>query len=349
MKGCATEGQVRFRAAEGKVCRKMAGFYNPLMEFNRSFTIAVIKALGKEKLRIGLPLAATGIRGLRILKEVPAPHEVHMNDLSSKAAGLIKDNLRLNKLKACVHNEEATKFLLNSEGFNYIDIDPFGSPNPFLDAALRRIARGGILAVTATDTAPLAGTYVKACLRKYWARPLRNDFMHETGLRILIRKVQLVASQYDKAALPLASYYKDHYFRAFFRIEKSKSLCDSLLASHQVLRYSEQALGATDVGEQYGPVYTGRLAEPLFLKKLLEHADAEISSFINLLFKESELDCIGFVGLGTLGRLCKALPKKQELIMRLNTAGHKACSTHFSPQAVKFEGRPHFMQLCAPL
>ena len=37
--------------------------------------------------------------------------------------------------------------------FDYIDIDPFGSPNPFLAAAIGRITRNGIVAVTATDTA----------------------------------------------------------------------------------------------------------------------------------------------------------------------------------------------------
>ncbi|MCU0373510.1 MAG: ATP-binding protein, partial [Ignavibacteria bacterium] len=42
-------------------------------------------------------------------------------------------------------------------GFDYIDIDPFGSPCPFLDAAIKRLSRGGILAVTATDTSALAG------------------------------------------------------------------------------------------------------------------------------------------------------------------------------------------------
>ena len=73
---------------------------------------------------------------------------------------------------------------MNSTGFDYIDVDPFGSPNPFLDAAIKRIARDGILAVTATDTAPLCGTYTNACRRKYWAVPLRNELMHEIGIRI---------------------------------------------------------------------------------------------------------------------------------------------------------------------
>ena len=43
--------------------------------------------------------------------------------------------------------------ILHSKGFDYIDLDPFGSPNIFLDSAVKRLGRNGILAVTATDTA----------------------------------------------------------------------------------------------------------------------------------------------------------------------------------------------------
>ena len=116
--------------------------------------------------------------------------------------------------------------MLESKGFDYIDIDPFGFPGRFLDAAALRIARKGILAVTATDLGALCGSFPKVCNRKYWAEPKRDYMMHETGLRILIRKIQLIGIQYEKALIPLFSYYKDHYFRIFFRCVKSKKECD---------------------------------------------------------------------------------------------------------------------------
>ncbi len=341
----STEGLVSFNAGSGKVCKAMGVFYNPLMEFNRSISLLVIRTMGN-RLKIGLPLAASGIRGLRILKELDGEHEVVLNDVSPEAVKLIKANLRLNKLKAKVFNKEANSFLLDSKGFNYIDIDPFGSPNPFLDSAIRRISRHGILAVTATDTAPLAGTYVKACLRKYWARPLRNDFMHETGLRILIRKVQLVAAQYDKAATPLLAYYKNHYFRVFFRMEKSKKLADKLLSSHRILAYSSAHLGSAKQGEKYGPVYAGALWDKQFLKGLATE-DESMKNFISIIREEAKLNSIGFIGLGTLGKIYKpkALLKKEELIKKLIATGHKACSTHFTPEAIRFEGQPDFRLL----
>ena len=44
--------------------------------------------------------------------------------------------------------------------------------------------------------------------------------MHEIGLRILIRRVQLAGSVYDKALIPILSYSKEHYMRVFFKCEK---------------------------------------------------------------------------------------------------------------------------------
>ena len=101
--------------------------------------------------------------------------------------------------------DDANLFLLKSSGFDYIDIDPFGSPNPFLENAVVRLSREGILAVTATDTSGFTGTYPKATKRKYDSRPIKNEIMHETGIRILIRAVQLFGSRHDKALIPIYS------------------------------------------------------------------------------------------------------------------------------------------------
>jgi len=52
----------------------------------------------------------------------------------------------------------------------------------------------GFLAVTATDTSALTGTYPKATKRKYWADSYRTEFLHEQAIRILIRKVQMIGA-----------------------------------------------------------------------------------------------------------------------------------------------------------
>lgn len=47
--------------------------------------------------------------------------------------------------------------------FTAIDLDPYGGPNKFLDAAIQSIEEGGLLLVTATDMAVLAGNTPEAC------------------------------------------------------------------------------------------------------------------------------------------------------------------------------------------
>ena len=55
-----------------------------------------------------------------------------------------------------------------------VDIDPFGTPSPFIESAAISAKAGGMLCVTATDTSALCGTYKEPCIRKYNSMPLKN-------------------------------------------------------------------------------------------------------------------------------------------------------------------------------
>ena len=41
----------------------------------------------------------------------------------------------------------------NPGGYHAVDLDPYGTPAQFLDAAVQSVAEGGLLMVTATDMA----------------------------------------------------------------------------------------------------------------------------------------------------------------------------------------------------
>ncbi len=41
----------------------------------------------------------------------------------------------------------------NPDGYEVVDLDPYGSPTQFLDSAVQAVAEGGLLCVTATDMA----------------------------------------------------------------------------------------------------------------------------------------------------------------------------------------------------
>jgi tRNA (guanine26-N2/guanine27-N2)-dimethyltransferase len=220
---------------------------------------------------------------------------------------------------------------------DYIDIDPYGSPNPFLDSAIQKL-RYGFLAITATDTAPLCGAYENMCKRKYYAKPIHNELMHEFGLRILIRKVQLVAAQYYKALIPLVSYYKDHYFRVFFYSVPTKSIVDDILKEHKTFDYKEFNLIQ---GNTYGPIYTGKLNNKEILKTMLEeskkHEDIskETSKFLKNLYEEYET--LGLYDIHKISKELKITEIKdyENLFKELDKEGYKYSRTIFSKYAIK--------------
>ena len=63
-------------------------------------------------------------------------------------------------------NEDARLAMIQGS-FQWIDIDPFGSPVTFIDAALQALGRVGVLEVTATDTAALTGSSATSGMRRY--------------------------------------------------------------------------------------------------------------------------------------------------------------------------------------
>lgn len=46
----------------------------------------------------------------------------------------------------------------NPGGYDAVDLDPYGTPAQFLDAAVQAVAEGGLLMVTATD---MAGAFLR--------------------------------------------------------------------------------------------------------------------------------------------------------------------------------------------
>ncbi len=377
-----TEGKAKIAASAGKLSRQLPVFYNPAMKLNRDISIALINNINQTQLKIADPLAGSGIRSIRFLLELKKKKikSISINDINKKAVNAIKNNLKLNKInykskKISINSKDANAFLLNSSGFDYIDIDPFGSPIPFLDSAVKHLARNGILAVTATDTAALAGTYPETCQRKYWATPLRNHLMHEVGLRILIRKIQLIAMQYEKALTPILSYSKDHYYRIFFQAQKSNKACDKILAEHKYVLYCPFCLTLKASGANQaicnkiknktinkiaaGPLWTGNLFDKNLINKIYNSLNEkilkdfftkqypqikqtnEIKNFIQTLKEESKVNTIGFYDLHLLAKKSKKqIPKTEIIIKRLKQNNFKASKTHFSPFAIKTTARP---------
>jgi len=211
-------------------------FYNPEMEFNRDINVAVTSVYvrklterkGFEKSQITYldAFSASGIRGLRVAGEVGI--SAVLNDWKEEAASLIQKNIAHNGLEETVvvscRNANA---LLHSQKFAIVDIDPFGTPSPFLDAAAS--AASFLLGVTATDTAPLCGAHFKSGLRKYSAVPLNNEFHGEMGLRILIGSIARETAKFEKGIRILLSHATRHYVRIYAEILHGAKNADKTL------------------------------------------------------------------------------------------------------------------------
>jgi tRNA (guanine26-N2/guanine27-N2)-dimethyltransferase len=95
-------------------------------------------------------LSASGIRGLRVASEAGV-ERVTMNDISSQACDLILKNIAKNNLTNCEALCCNANTLMHQRHFQAVDLDPFGSPSPFLTAG-----QGRLLLFILLDTAHYA-------------------------------------------------------------------------------------------------------------------------------------------------------------------------------------------------
>jgi tRNA (guanine26-N2/guanine27-N2)-dimethyltransferase len=344
-----------YEPKSGIVSKDLPVFYNPLMKFNRDISILLLNSIDNTEMQIADPLAGSGIRSVRFLTELTEDKikNIKINDYDEMAVKLIKENLALNEENLnCneieVSNLDANLFLEQSVGFDYIDIDPFGSPNMFLDSSLKRISRKGILAVTATDTSALSGTYQKAGFRKYWATMIRQEHKHEAGVRILIRKCQLIGAQYDKAIIPILSYSVDHYFRIFFKVIKGKEKVDEVLKNHEYFHYCSTCGNQTvsrlnreiccdKPMQMAGPLWSGELFDSKLITKMVkDNKISENEKVLQTFLDESRIEVPFFYDIHALCKKNKlGIPRTSRLIEQIMEKGFKVSRTHFLRTALK--------------
>src|SRR3989449_7689879 len=192
-------------------------FYNPTMAVNRDLSAI---ALWRWPRPLGSPLdglAATGAWGIRMALELGVGH-LAFNDRSREATRLIRENLRRNGLTADVHSGDLSDYI-GKRRHDFIDIDPFGPPTPFLGAAFDAAKESSGIGVTATDTAVLCGAYPKACENRYGARPLRSAQGAEIGLRILLGYCHRLAAEGGDQIRPILTFSAEHFVRVHVLVE----------------------------------------------------------------------------------------------------------------------------------
>ncbi len=319
-------------------------FYNKQMEFGRDISVMLGRAVFSEGQKILDGLAATGARGLRLANECGVKADFVLNDRDIRAAVLMKQNAELNSLGHVRIECQDLRGLVADERFDYIDIDPFGTPIDFVDSAIQSCANLGVIAITATDTAPLYGTYPKTCFRRYGALSARSPFAHETGLRLLVGHLVRSAAEHDRAVEPLLCYHADHYFRYYARIRDGAARADACLKklgfAHYDRRSLERCVSSERVSEKdAGPIWTAPLYSKDLLKALKATGDlgtvVRCSKMLDIWREEAQMDPC-FYNMDELAKKTKLSPPKlADFIDWLNNTGAKASRTHFDPKGVK--------------
>jgi len=325
-------------------------FFNPAMEVNRDSTILFLSVTRPHTYLDAM--GATGVRGLRARHECGIA--VTINDWNPEAIELIRRNAQLIGLE-CEITQQDVNMLCSSRKFDAVDVDPFGTPAPFVDSAIRSASR--FLFITATDTAPLCGAHLKAGMRRYFSRPMNTDYHAEIALRNILGFVTRETIKYDRGIEPYFCFAQNHFIRLHLRLWSGTRAADNSL-NH--IGYIHQCVVCPSRIEQkglvpepttcpscggnmrpIGPLWIGRINNNSLLMQLQNTISTSIlnsASHLNTLISSclEELDVSFHYNYHRLAKSLKRSPPPiDELIKNLRQRGFQASRSHYSGTALK--------------
>jgi tRNA (guanine26-N2/guanine27-N2)-dimethyltransferase len=352
-------------------------FYNPVMELNRDIAILAVQAYQRvvnREISVCEPLTSSGIRGVRFATEIHGVKNVLISDINQRAFNLAKHNVQLNGLteRVTVHHKDANCLLschgAPHERFDVVDVDPFGSPVPYLDAAIRALRNNGLLAVTATDMAPLCGVHAKACIRKYGGKPLRTEYCQELAVRLLAGCVVTVAAKHDIGIRVVFSHCSDHYVRVYAEIgygakkadESVKSLgyvlhCFNCLhretAKDLFAKRLEQCPECGSKMDYAGPLWLEKMFDKQFCELMTEENmhrafrnSGKIAKLLSLAIAEADAPMAYYVVDKISNKLALPVPSVGVLLQVLRENGFQAFPTHFNSLGIRTDAPASTMQ-----
>ncbi|KAK8864245.1 N2,N2-dimethylguanosine tRNA methyltransferase [Kwoniella newhampshirensis] len=164
-----------------------------------------------------------------------------------------RGRVKINEGDACAFMYSRRSPVGPTSRVDVVDLDPYGTAAPFIDAALGCIADGGLLAITCTDLAVLAGQqYPEKCYSNYGGTNVHAEYTHEAALRLVMHSLATCAARYGRYITPLLSFSIDFYVRLFVRIDTRPEQVKRLAAQTGVV-YTCQFC-QTSVTQPFGKV-----------------------------------------------------------------------------------------------
>jgi tRNA (guanine26-N2/guanine27-N2)-dimethyltransferase len=327
-------------------------FFNRRMELNRDATVLFCSSVDPTPKEYLDAMGATGVRGLRVAHECGIP--VTINDRDLRAIDLIEKNIASTGCTIELLQRDA-RALLSERRFDAVDLDPFGTPAPFVDAGAR--GAGRYLFVTATDTAPLCGAHLRAGMRRYFTRPMNTEYHAEVGLRTLLAFVAREVIKYDRGVEPLLCFSREHFFRLHLRLVDGARAADRTLARigfvlqcptcpcrQEFPGIIPERTACPHCGESLvpiGPLWLGSINDRTLLIRMREHLDGMELGTKKDLAKlmetcNEELDTSSHYDYHAVSKWLKVSPPEIGTVLeRLRGAGFAATRTHYSGYGIK--------------
>jgi tRNA (guanine26-N2/guanine27-N2)-dimethyltransferase len=336
-------------------------FYNPNATFNRNISIDIYRIYSKEKIapvKMGDCFSGVGARGIRTGVEVPNISEIYFNDINHFAISLAnlsaKENTILDRCHFSVEN--TCKFLMDHSAkdtrFNILDMDPFGSPAPYIDCGLRSISNGGLFSITATDMAVLCGVYPQVSYRKYSGLSFRTEYCHEVGIRLMLGAVAHSALRLNLGINPIFAHRTRHYFRVYLTVNIGSKWLDNnhynLGFIHHCFicgyrSYKRESLEicpeCNSILKNAGPLWIGQIYNKGFIESILKEFENRknkpIIKIAETAYQEIDLPPTYYTLDNLSSELKVVTPSLDRVISSLKDLGFLASRTTLNPIGIK--------------
>jgi tRNA (guanine26-N2/guanine27-N2)-dimethyltransferase len=308
------------------------------MAVDRDLGVALVRAWGepgRSDLTGWETSAATGVRGLRLLAETGRFSSFLFTEAGDAAYGALVRSAEGVRGATAVRADGRRP--PSTGPFDYVDVDPYGSPIPFLPGALASIRTGGLLAVTATDMMVLAGAQPAACRRRYGANPIRGRLGPESGLRILLAYLAREVRARGRSIRPVLAYVGGHHVRVYVGIAEASAAPDPV-APIVPVEWTGPPLGD---GGPFGPLWLGPLFDPPTLDRAQVPPDAaeprEAGRLLERMREESRVPSPFYFEPNEVASQCglPSPPSVDALLSELRHAGFRASRTHARPEGIR--------------